>query len=88
MKEWLFRTALASKIRAYREGRINNNTIWDKLIFDKVRNNLGGSIRLIATGSAMLDPHVGEVLRSILGCQVNILFILNTIIYTIISFRW
>ncbi|KAI2797681.1 hypothetical protein BLOT_015404 [Blomia tropicalis] len=70
MKEWLFRTALASKIRAYREGRINNNTIWDKLIFDKVRNNLGGSIRLIATGSAMLDPHVGEVLRSILGCQM------------------
>jgi len=33
-----------------------------------VRNNLGGRIRVVATGSASLDPKIGEVVRNILGC--------------------
>ena len=70
LKEWMLRTALAVKGRAYRDGKVNHNTIFDKLIFDKVRNNLGGRIRLIATGSATLNPIVGESLRTILGCVV------------------
>ena len=70
LKEFMLRTALAVKDRAYRERKVNNNTVWDKLIFDKVRNNLGGRIRLIATGSASLNPRVGQTIRNIFGCVV------------------
>lgn len=70
LKEWMLRSALAMKGRAYREGKLNNNTVWDKLIFNKVRANLGGRIRVVATGSASLNPKVGDAMRSILGCVV------------------
>ena len=63
----MLRTGLAVKQRALLENRNRSrNTIWDKLIFNRIRNNLGGQIRIVATGSASLDPHVGEVLRNIL----------------------
>lgn len=70
LKEWMLRSALAMKERAYREGKLNNNTVWDKLVFNKVRANLGGRIRVVATGSASLNPKVGDAMRSILGCVV------------------
>lgn len=68
VKEWMLRTALAAKARAYREGKIDNNTLWDRLIFNKVRNNLGGRIRVVATGSASINAKVGNDLRSVFGC--------------------
>ena len=73
LKEWALRAGLEAKSRAFREGQrpCRNDTIWDRLIFHKVRESFGGRIRILATGSALLDPRVGEALRSIFGCVVR-----------------
>lgn len=70
LKEWMLRTALAAKQRAFCEERASS-TIWDKLIFDKVKNNFGTKIRVIVAGSASLEPRVAEVIRNVFGCVVG-----------------
>lgn len=70
IKQFLFNKGLAAKKRAYKEGHLSNNTIWDVIMFNKIRAILGGRVRVFSTGSAALDPHVADVLRSIFNCVV------------------
>lgn len=53
---------------------IRNDTIWDRIVFKKVQQALGGKVRFIATGSAPLSPIVLKFLRCIVGCPVRIFF--------------
>lgn len=48
----------------------NRSFLWDKLVFHKVRENLGGKIRLILSGSAPLSPEVLQFLRIAFSCHV------------------
>ncbi|KAH9491084.1 hypothetical protein DERF_015820 [Dermatophagoides farinae] len=55
---------------AYRQKRkdlarhvIRNNTIWDRIVFDRVRQNMGSRLRLICVGSAPLSADVLDFLR-------------------------
>ena len=36
---------------------------FDKLVFSKIRERLGGRVRMIVSGGAPLAPHVEEFLR-------------------------
>ena len=67
-KKWLFETALAAKEDSYKKGKLSHNTVWDRLVFDKIRNNLGGRIRIVALGSASLNADVARVMRNVLSC--------------------
>ena len=73
-KKWMLHTGLAVKEKAFKKEQNvcsrNNNTIWDKLIFEKVRNNFGGRIRVIVTGFSSYDERVSQILQNILGCVV------------------
>ncbi|XP_071390024.1 long-chain-fatty-acid--CoA ligase 5 isoform X2 [Centroberyx affinis] len=69
-KKWLLNFAVERKHAEVREGIIRNNSIWDKLIFHKVQESLGGRVRVMVTGAAPISPPVLNFLRASLGCQI------------------
>ena len=56
-------------------GLVRQNSMWDKVVLKKVRNLLGGRVRMIFTGSAPIAAHVLDFLRAAFGCQVICLHI-------------
>lgn len=51
-------------------GVLRNNTIFDRLVFKKIREGLGGHVKLIICGSAPLAENVMRFARSAMGCVV------------------
>uniref|UniRef100_A0A3B5L2L4 Arachidonate--CoA ligase n=1 Tax=Xiphophorus couchianus TaxID=32473 RepID=A0A3B5L2L4_9TELE len=69
-KKWLLKFAAESKYAEVKDGIIRKNSIWDKLIFHKVQESLGGRVRMMVTGAAPISPSVLSFLRAALGCQI------------------
>ncbi|CDJ66365.1 long-chain fatty acid CoA ligase, putative [Eimeria necatrix] len=66
----LFNQALAAKIRRLRSSGIPQHPFWDKVVFDKFKNLMGGRVRIMLTGSAPLDPHTLERMRAFFCCWI------------------
>jgi long-chain acyl-CoA synthetase len=64
----LFRLAIQSKLALIRRGNFSQNTIWDKLIFHKVRQSFGGQVERIISSSAPLSPEVCRFSRAAFSC--------------------
>ena len=47
LKRWLFNLAKSQKAAMIQKGIVTNNTIWDRLVFAKAQQQLGGKVRLI-----------------------------------------
>uniref|UniRef100_A0A2C9KQK4 long-chain-fatty-acid--CoA ligase n=1 Tax=Biomphalaria glabrata TaxID=6526 RepID=A0A2C9KQK4_BIOGL len=71
LKSALLNWAVSSKQREIERFVYRKDSIWDKLIFHKVQEKLGGRIRMVLTGSAPLSPQVLTFLRCALGCVVR-----------------
>ncbi|XP_040274664.1 long-chain-fatty-acid--CoA ligase 1 isoform X2 [Bufo bufo] len=69
LKRWLLEFASKRKEAELRSGIIRKDSLWDKLIFQKVQASLGGKVRLMITGAAPVSPTVLTFLRAALGCQ-------------------
>ncbi|XP_032429872.1 long-chain-fatty-acid--CoA ligase 5 [Xiphophorus hellerii] len=69
-KKWLLKFAAESKYAEVKDGIVRKNSIWDKLIFHKVQESLGGRVRMMVTGAAPISPSVLSFLRAALGCQI------------------
>ncbi|XP_043958264.1 long-chain-fatty-acid--CoA ligase 5 [Gambusia affinis] len=69
-KKWLLNFAAESKYAEVKDGIVRKNSIWDKLIFHKVQESLGGRVRMMVTGAAPISPSVLSFLRAALGCQI------------------
>ncbi|KAK5603518.1 Long-chain-fatty-acid--CoA ligase 5 [Crenichthys baileyi] len=69
-KKWLLNFAAERKYAEVKDGIIRKNSIWDKLIFSKVQESLGGHVRMMVTGAAPISPSVLSFLRAALGCQI------------------
>jgi long-chain acyl-CoA synthetase len=69
-KLWLLKRALADKTREVQQGIVRSNGFWDKLVFKKIREGMGGNLRLIVIGAAPLDPDVMTFMRCAMGCIV------------------
>lgn len=69
IKRWLLEFASKRKEAELRSGVVRNNSVWDKVIFNKVQASLGGRVRLMVTGAAPVSPTVLTFLRAALGCQ-------------------
>ncbi|XP_073498743.1 long-chain-fatty-acid--CoA ligase 1 isoform X3 [Phyllobates terribilis] len=69
LKRWLLDFASKRKEAELRSGIIRKDSLWDKLIFQKVQDSLGGRVRLMITGAAPVSPTVLTFLRAALGCQ-------------------
>lgn len=57
-------------INFYR-GIIRNNSMWDKLVFRKIQEGMGGRLRLMVVGSAPLAGNILTFARCSLGCLVS-----------------
>ncbi|XP_041114758.1 long-chain-fatty-acid--CoA ligase 1-like isoform X2 [Polyodon spathula] len=69
LKRWLLDFATKRKEAELKSGIVRNDSVWDKLIFNKVQASLGGKVRLMITGAAPVSPTVLSFLRAALGCQ-------------------
>ncbi|XP_041672361.1 long-chain-fatty-acid--CoA ligase 5 [Cheilinus undulatus] len=69
-KKWLLNFAVDRKYAEVKDGIIRKNSIWDKLIFNKVQESFGGRVRFMVTGAAPISPAVLNFLRASLGCQI------------------
>ncbi|XP_027079865.1 long chain acyl-CoA synthetase 4 [Coffea arabica] len=65
IKQTMFNFAYAYKLRNLRKGHKHDEAapICDKIVFSKVKQGLGGKVRLILSGAAPLASHVEEYLR-------------------------
>eukprot|EP00075_Anas_platyrhynchos_P034763 XP_027324016.1 long-chain-fatty-acid--CoA ligase 6 isoform X5 [Anas platyrhynchos] len=70
LKRWILEFAAKRKKAEVRNGIIRNDSLWDKLFFNKIQASLGGCVRMIVTGAAPASPTVLGFLRAALGCQV------------------
>ena len=66
----IFNLAVSQKRNLLRERVITNNSIWDKLVFNKIQQQVGGKVRLMITGSAPINSEVLEMLRIALGAVI------------------
>ncbi|MCE3050038.1 Long chain acyl-CoA synthetase 7 peroxisomal [Datura stramonium] len=69
LKQRLFNAAYNSKKQAVMNGR-KPSPMWDRLVFNKIKDKLGGRVRLMTSGASPLSPDVMEFLRVCFGCQV------------------
>ncbi|KAH9946225.1 acetyl-CoA synthetase-like protein [Epithele typhae] len=70
LKGALFQKAVATKIHNLREYGQFYHMLYDRLVFRKLANVLGGRMKLIATGSAPISANVMEFLKVGLLCQI------------------
>lgn len=62
-KGYLARQALSTKIDRLRSTGAIRHSLWDRIVFNKVKDALGGRVKLIASGSAPIAPEVLEFLK-------------------------
>ncbi|OQV24778.1 Long-chain-fatty-acid--CoA ligase 6 [Hypsibius exemplaris] len=70
LKESLLNVGVWFKERDLHSRIISRDTIWDRLMFKKVQDQMGGNIRFMVVGSAPLSPKVLQFCRVALGCCI------------------
>jgi len=68
LKRWLFNTALNQKRSAVKNG--SDTPFWNWLVFNKLRQKVGGRLRLMVSGGAPLAVDVHEFLHTAFCCDV------------------
>uniref|UniRef100_A0A669E5V2 Arachidonate--CoA ligase n=1 Tax=Oreochromis niloticus TaxID=8128 RepID=A0A669E5V2_ORENI len=66
----LLNYAVKRKQAELSSGVVRNNSLWDKLVFNKIQESLGGNLRFALTASAPISPAVLSFLRATLGCLI------------------
>ncbi|KAM7016749.1 long-chain-fatty-acid--CoA ligase 5 [Passerculus sandwichensis] len=70
VKKFLLKFAVFMKTAEIKQGIIRNDSIWDKVVFKKIQETMGGRVRIMVTGAAPISPSVLTFLRAALGCQI------------------
>lgn len=60
---------VSSKIEAMQKNGSYTSSFYDGLVFSKVRENFGGRIRVMISGSAPIKPEVFEFMKAIMCCE-------------------
>uniref|UniRef100_M4DW99 Long-chain-fatty-acid--CoA ligase n=1 Tax=Brassica campestris TaxID=3711 RepID=M4DW99_BRACM len=69
LKERLFNAAYNAKKQALLNGK-NASGIWDRLVFNKIKDKLGGRVRFMTSGASPLSPEVMEFMKICFGARV------------------
>ncbi|KAI3788752.1 hypothetical protein L2E82_01526 [Cichorium intybus] len=69
LKERLFNAAFNAKRQALLKGK-NASPMWDRLVFNKIKDKLGGRVRFMVSGASPLSPDVMDFLKVCFGCSV------------------
>ncbi|CAG8438212.1 8889_t:CDS:10 [Diversispora eburnea] len=70
IKGSLSRNAVSAKLDRLEKGLGYTHPLWDRIIFNKIKQVLGGRVRLIHTGSAPISPEILQYLRVFFSCEV------------------
>ncbi|XP_010981553.2 long-chain-fatty-acid--CoA ligase 5 [Camelus dromedarius] len=70
LKKFLLNLAISYKLSEVKRGIIRRDSFWDKLIFSKIQESLGGKVRFLVTGAAPISSPVLTFLRAAMGCPV------------------
>jgi long-chain acyl-CoA synthetase len=70
LKGSLARKALQTKLQNLKTNGTNTHFLWDRLVFNKVKQALGGRVRIIGSGSAPISPDVISFLKVAFITQV------------------
>ncbi|KAG0190758.1 hypothetical protein DFQ28_001605 [Apophysomyces sp. BC1034] len=70
VKGVIARRAVASKIERLEQTGQYTHEVWDRLLFNKVKQALGGKVRMICTGSAPTAPEILQFIRVAFCCDV------------------
>ncbi|XP_055954870.1 long-chain-fatty-acid--CoA ligase 1 [Patella vulgata] len=70
IKSTLLDWGMKAKLKEIKRGIIRRDSIWDKLIFNKIQTLLGGRIKILISGSAPLSEPVLNFTRCAFGCLV------------------
>ncbi|KAJ2640654.1 medium-chain fatty acid-CoA ligase faa2 [Coemansia sp. RSA 1694] len=65
----LFDYAYSAKIENLRSNS-HTHWLWDRVVFKPLRDQFGGRLRLVVSGSAPISPDVLAFLRSVFSCHV------------------
>ena len=66
----IFQKAYQSKKNSYNKSGNLTSMVYDKLVFKKIRQTLGGRMRLMISGSTLYRKEVVEYLRIVLSCDI------------------
>ncbi|XP_023571366.1 long-chain-fatty-acid--CoA ligase 5 isoform X2 [Octodon degus] len=69
-KKFLLNLAVASKFSEVKNGIIRRDSLWDKLIFSKIQDSLGGRVRFVVTAAAPISTPILTFFRAAMGCMV------------------
>ncbi|CAM6017999.1 unnamed protein product [Sphagnum balticum] len=72
IKSWLFNFGFSLKLNWLKQGYNQDKAspLFDYLVFNKVKEGLGGHVRLVLSGAAPLSPHVEQFLRVVMCAPV------------------
>mmetsp|Transcript_33515 Transcript_33515/g.58708 ORF Transcript_33515/g.58708 Transcript_33515/m.58708 type:complete len:663 (-) Transcript_33515:23-2011(-) len=70
LKRSLINKAISAKLEELRENTTFTHSLYDKLIFNKVKQVLGGRVRFGVTGSAPISPEVLDFLKICFCCPL------------------
>lgn len=70
-KQWLFNKALSSKLYYLENQGAFTHKFYDTVVFNKLRNLLGGEVQFMLTGSAPIAGDVLNTLKVIFSCPIR-----------------
>uniref|UniRef100_A0AAY4B5L6 Arachidonate--CoA ligase n=1 Tax=Denticeps clupeoides TaxID=299321 RepID=A0AAY4B5L6_9TELE len=70
LRRAVLRYAVRRKQAELNSGVVRNDSLWDRLVFNKIQASMGGKLRFILTASAPISPTVLSFLRATLGCLI------------------
>ncbi|ARU61874.1 hypothetical protein CBW65_13160 [Tumebacillus avium] len=68
LRRWLFNVAIRSGVKHSQKPSVGTRLfrpLFDKLVYSKVREKMGGNLRLLVSGGAALSPYIAEFFHAI-----------------------
>lgn len=70
LQKMLLDKALSTKMENVLSSGSFSHSLYDKLVFSKTREAMGGRLRLMTSGSAPILPHVHSFMKVVMACPL------------------
>uniref|UniRef100_A0A7N0V8F0 Long-chain-fatty-acid--CoA ligase n=1 Tax=Kalanchoe fedtschenkoi TaxID=63787 RepID=A0A7N0V8F0_KALFE len=70
LRQKLFNAAYNAKMQSIMNGK-SSSPMWDRLVFNKIKDKLGGRVRIMCSGASPLSADIMDFLKVCFGCRVT-----------------